>query len=231
MNQHRFTAIMFVVVAFGVCGVAHANSIAPYVWFWPGIVSITLVYAFPASVLAAFLERPFLTAAGLNRRALVLSLRANFVSAVVGILLVPVGYPALYAIGPLWCLAAFGVSCAVELAYLRRFFPRLAWGWVVGGNAVSSIVLMALPPITLAIKEHYARLAWSLEPHETWLNCVCLVGSLALFLTSFACPVRRDMEQETATSGAASVADAPEMPSREQALAAGTQMGAQGQGT
>jgi hypothetical protein len=208
MNARSLVAFVVFAVTLGVCGVAQANSISPFVWFWPGIVSISPVYAFPASVLAAFLERPFLTAGGLSHRVLVLSLRANSLSAVVGILLIPVGYPALYTIGPLWCLVAFGVSCAVEIAYLRRFSDRLAWGWVVGGNVVSNVILMALPPMALAIKQHNYRLAWSLEPHETWLSCVSLVGSLALFFASFTLPVRRDLSREAAKSHETSAPDA-----------------------
>jgi hypothetical protein len=197
MNQHLFRAIVFLAAILGVCGVARADSISPYVFFWPGVISIMLVYAFPASVLAAFLERPFLTAAGINHRALILSLRANFLSAVVGILLIPVGFFAIFAfqIGLLWCLFSFAVSCTVEIAYLRRFPDRLAWGWVIAGNAFSSVVLMLLPPIAMVIKQNYYRLAWSLEPHETWLKWASLASSLALFLISFAWRVPYDRER------------------------------------
>ena len=171
----------------GVCRVAHANSLSPYVYFWPGIISITLVYAFPASLLAAFLERPFLTNAGINHRPLVLSLRANFLSTIAGILLIPIGYPALYTIGPLWCIVAFGVSCAVEIFYLRRYSHQsFTWGWAVGGNAISSAVLMILPPIAIAIRQNNYQLAWSLERHQVWLAWSSLGVSVALFLASFA---------------------------------------------
>jgi hypothetical protein len=201
MTCRWLTALVAVAALLGICSVAHANSLSPYVWFWPGIVSVTFVYAFPASLLAAFVERPFLTAAGLKNRALVLSLRANFLSAVVGLLLIPVGYPALLVIGPLWCIIAFGLSCTVEIFYLRDFSRRLAWGWIVGGNAVSSIVLMTLPPIALVLKQNYYRLAWSLEPHEVWLNWSSLIASLTLFLTSFAWPIRRATACEATALG------------------------------
>ena len=78
MNRHWMTAIITVAIMLMCCGVAEANSISSYVWFWPGVISITIVYALPASVLAAFLERPFLTAAGIECGALILSLRATF---------------------------------------------------------------------------------------------------------------------------------------------------------
>ena len=169
--------------------------------FWPGIISITLVYAFPASLLAAFIERPFLTAAGIKCRPLVLSLRVNFVSTIAGILLIPIGYPALYTIGPLWCLVAFGVSCVVEIFCLRRFSHQsFTWGWAVAGNAVSSAVLMILPPIAIAIRQNNNQLAWSLEPHETWMGLSSLGVSLALFLASFAFPVAAKNEAVSTNS-------------------------------
>ncbi len=185
-----FTAFAALAIIFGVCRVARADSVSPYVYFWPGVISITLVYAFPASLLAAFIERPFLAAAGITRRPLVLSLRANFLSTIVGILLIPIGYSALYTIGPLWCLAAFGVSCAVEILYLRRFSHQsFTWGWAVVGNAISSAVLMILPPIAMAIREYNRQLAWSLKPHRAWMAWSSLGVSVALFLVSFALPV------------------------------------------
>lgn len=190
ISKRWFTTFATLALTLGVCRVAHANSLSPYVYFWPGIVSITLVYAFPASLLAAFIERPFLTAAGIKRRPLVLSLRANFVSTIVGILLIPIGYPALYTVGPLWCLAAFGVSCSVELFYLRRYSHQsFTSGWAVAGNCVSSAVLMLLPPIAIAIRQNNFQLAWSLEPHQTWMAWSSLGVSVALFLASFALPV------------------------------------------
>ena len=168
MTARRWsTAFAAFVVILWICRVAEANSLSPYVHFWPGIISITLVYAFPASLLAAFIERPFLTTGGIKRRPLVLTLRANFVSTIIGILLIPIGYPALYAIGPLWCIAAFCIFCAVEIFCLSRFSQQpFSWGWAVGGNAISSVVLMILPPITILIRQDHYRLARALEPHE-----------------------------------------------------------------
>lgn len=180
-----------VVVVMGVCRVAHANSISPYVWFWPGVVSIYLPYAFPASLLAAFVERPFLTAGGIDGRALVISLRANFLSAVIGLLLFPIGEPALYVIGPLWCLMAFGISCVIEILYVRRFSEAFRWGWAVGGNAASSFLLMIIPPFTLVLKQSYPALAWSLEPYEMSMMWWSLGLSVGVFLLSFAWPVPR----------------------------------------
>jgi hypothetical protein len=200
-----------VLLALGLPGVARADSLSPYVWFWPGIVSLGLLYAFTASLLAAFLERPFVTAAGIPRRALVLSLRANCLSAMVGILLLPIGAPALESIGPLWCVVAFVISCVVEVVYLRRFKRDLAVRWIVLGNVVSSGVLMTLPPLTFILKTtdyHVARLARFLEPHEFWLGCTTTLASLAILLASFAVPVERiSSDAESAGADGPSTAD------------------------
>jgi len=179
-----------VVVTLGVCRVACADSLSPYVWFWPGVVSITPFYAFPASLLAALVERPFLAAGGIRRRALVVSLQANFVSALVGILMLPFGWPALYLAGPLWCAAAFGVSCWVEAAYVRRFSKAISWGWIVAANVISSALLMTIPPFTLGNRNR--GLAWALAPFETSLIVSSLLASVAIFLASFAWRVPRE---------------------------------------
>ena len=170
--------------------VARANTISPYVWFWPGIVSIALPYALPASLLAALIERPFLTAGGISERALLVSLRANFLSTLVGLLLIPIGWPALYALGPLWCVIALGISCGVELSYIRRFVAPFSWGRMIAANVVSSVVLMILPPIALTLKQHEPTWAWSVAPYERSLMVWSSVVSLGVFLVSFACPMR-----------------------------------------
>ncbi len=191
MNFKRcLSTIGAVTMMFGFYRVAHANSISPYVYFWPGIISIAVMYAFPASLLAAFIERPFLTYAGIRRRPLVLSLRANFVSTIVGIVLIPIGYPALYVLGPVWCLAAFCISCFVEISYHRRFSHQsFTWSWAIGGNAASSLTLMLLPVVAIAIAHNQYALASSLEPHQTWLILTSLGTSVIVFLVSFAVPI------------------------------------------
>ncbi len=185
-----FPILAGAIIVFGLTRSAHANSLSPYIWFWPGVVSLSLIYAFPASLLAAFAERPFVTRAGFDRRALVLSLRANFFSTVVGLLLLPVGMPALYTIGPLWCVAAFAISCTVEVLCLRQFNRELAKGSIIAGNAVSSGLLMILPPIAFELRTSYYFLARVMEPHEVWLAWTATLASLAVFLLSFAFPVR-----------------------------------------
>ncbi|MEN6449158.1 MAG: hypothetical protein ABFC96_01580 [Thermoguttaceae bacterium] len=172
-------------VVLGLPLVARADSLSPYVWFSPGVVTVTVVYAFPASLLAAFIERPFLTWAGFERRALVLSLRANFLSTIVGILFVPFGEPLLYGLGPLWCVIAFAISCVVEVFFLRSFNRKCVIGRIIAGNAASSAVLMVLPPIAITLRTNYYFLARAMAPHEVWLGWTAALVSLAVFLISF----------------------------------------------
>ena len=54
-----------------------ANAIAPSAYFWPGVLPLMLGMAFPATVLAAVIERPFVTRAGVTKHALWYSLQAN----------------------------------------------------------------------------------------------------------------------------------------------------------
>jgi hypothetical protein len=110
---------------------------------------------------------------------------------IVGILLIPVGEPALYNIGPLWCIIAFTISCVVEILYLRRFSRGLAKRWIVAGNAVSNGLLMALPPIAVSLEANHNPLARFAKLDEAWwLGAAAALASLACFLGSFAFRVR-----------------------------------------
>ena len=56
----------------------------------------------------------------------------------------------------------------------------------MGGNAVSSGLLMILPPIALILKNRYYWLSLALKPHEIWLDLTALFASLVVFFASFA---------------------------------------------
>src|SRR5213082_938665 len=102
MNLRRYSSLPAALFLFAFAQPAFANSIAPTAYFWPGVLPLAFGLALPASVLAAFLERPFVTRAGVREYALWYSLQANLVSLAVGYLTVPVGLVAIYTIGPLW---------------------------------------------------------------------------------------------------------------------------------
>jgi hypothetical protein len=171
-----------------------ANSIAPTVYFWPGVLPLTLGLAVPASVLAAFLERPFVTAAGVRSSALRHSLRANAISLVVGYLTLPIGLPALYTVGPIWwSVAAVALSVLSEGWYLSsRANSPFRWGPVVWGNLFSSVVLLSLPYAATENNNASPELVWHLEPHHTWMCWGSVVGGILMFVGSFVVLERGD---------------------------------------
>ena len=171
---------------------ALANSIAPTAYFWPGVLPLTLGLAVPASVLAAFLERPFVTAAGVRSSALRHSLRANAISLGVGYLTLPIGVPAIYTVGPLWSVAAVTLSVLSEGWYLRsRSDHPFRWGPVIWGNLFSSAVLLSLPYFALEVKQARPEWVWQLDPHQGWLWWGSVGGGILVFVGSFMPPRTR----------------------------------------
>lgn len=138
---------------------ACANSLSPVIWFWPGILHLVFAYAFPASVLAAVCERPFVCRAGITQYPLLMSLRANFLSMLLGIGLMygglPYTYGAIYGYGPLLPAAIFLISVVSEGAYYYWVAQRegrdLRWGPVFQGNIVSNLILIVVVPAIAAI--------------------------------------------------------------------------------
>jgi hypothetical protein len=189
MNHRNTCATLLLgIITFGLCSTANANSTSPLVYYYPG-AAIMPLYAFTASLLAAFIERPFLTAAGVRYRALTYSLRANFFSTLVGILISPVGLIALYVVGPLAFILTFLVSSCVKIFYLRRHsHQRFDRSWVVGGNALSSAMLVFIPAISSAIELHWHRLTVFINAHLGLLTWALFLGSLAVFVASFLRP-------------------------------------------
>ena len=54
---------------------ALANSLASWVWIWPGMVSSDPLFGLLPTVLASFVERPFISRAGVDSRPLLRSIR------------------------------------------------------------------------------------------------------------------------------------------------------------
>src|SRR5690606_25985447 len=105
----------------------------------------------PLSVMAAVIERPLLSAAGLRRHAVWYSIQANVVSLLVGYPLVLIVAALADVFGDealmLWPFAAVLISTCVEWAYLNwraACQPRLHFGRVLGGNLVSALACLLL---------------------------------------------------------------------------------------
>jgi len=193
MSRHRtYSSLVAATMLLAFTSPAFANSIAPTFYFWPGVLPLMLGLALPASVLAAVLERPFVSRAGVTEYAFWYSMQANFISLVLGYLTLPVGVEAVYTIGPFWSLIAVAMSVVSEGWYYRwraiKGQGRLRWGWIVAGNGFSSFVLLFLPPVALAIKEAQPQLVWDLKPYQGGLFWGSVSGSVVVFVGSFFAP-------------------------------------------
>ena len=217
MRPDRRHLLLIGLGSFAVCGVAQANSMSPFVLFWPGILHTSLVYSLPATVLVAIIERDWFRRTGDRRGSLILSLRANLLSTIVGILLVPASVVAIYS--P-FCLllpfAAFAISCCIEIGYLRTFVDRDIPAWpLVGANAASTAVLAFVPSIaefTGEVQPEWVSWLW-----DRWnsLLVATLVASSALLIGAWIVPYRGrprapspDKERSEAENPASVSADA-----------------------
>jgi hypothetical protein len=192
MNATRpFTMLLaaFLVLAFA--QPVLANVIAPTAYFWPGIFPGSTVLAVLASVLAAVLERPFLTRAGVTHHAMLYALQANAISLVIGYVTLPVGWYAIYTIGPLWSLVAVGMSVVSEGLYCRMRATnggRLRWGYIICGNVFSSFVLLTLPYLSMIVGQTNPRLFRRIEPYVETLTWASAIVGAAVFVLSFYLP-------------------------------------------
>jgi hypothetical protein len=183
--------ILFLVLARPVM----ANVIGPSAGFFPGFLPLALWLALPASVLAAFLERPFVSRAGVRNHALWYSLQANLVSLAVGYLTLPVAIEMIYLNPFLWSPVAVAASIWCEGTYYRlrglKGTRPLRWRPVIWGNVVSSLVLLFLPGIAAWLRQADSSLTWRLAPYEAGLLWGGVAGSIALFAVSFLVPILR----------------------------------------
>lgn len=220
-GRRRSVFLVAALASLGVCGAAHANSIAPFVWFWPGVLHAGFFYSFPATLLAAVIERDFVRLAGERKGNLVLSLRANLLSTLVGILLIPFARMAIYS-GPAtmlsWCLAAFAISCVVEVAYLKHVDRRIQASRLVLGNGVSAATLIVIPWIAEAVKEARFDWAWNLRPHENEMLWIAFLVSAAILAAAWIIPVGQAKEASSSNRTGASEHDDPAMAPPSEAL-------------
>ena len=165
-----------------------ANTISPTLVTIPGFGLIGLHVAFTLSILAAFIERPFVSEAGISRFALCASLRANFFSTLVGLLCTPVAFLVL-AVPPLilvWWPLAIWLSYRVEYRCYDKAFltggvaPRRAP--IVWGNVVSNVVFLIILILTPAPSVWRLRWLHSLEP---WLTICTATACAAVYAGAF----------------------------------------------
>ncbi len=136
---------------------AHGNTGVPLLFTSQGTLTMLL-----ATVLVAVLERPFLSRAGVERRALLHSIVANVASGVLGFYLPDLASAArlpapddFIAALALLLLVGLALSILVESAYYwlvaGRGPRRLRWRWVALGNVASLLALVLLNGLLLLL--------------------------------------------------------------------------------
>jgi hypothetical protein len=170
-----------------------ADSIAPTAFFFPGFLFMSLGAAILATVLAGVLERPFVSRAGVKENAIWYSLQANLVSAVIGLLCMPLAVALLETFPPLWCLAAVTISIISEGVYYQSCAlepgQELRWRWIILANIFSSAILFAPLPILEYFKDRYTDSYWwwglRFERYQVWMLYPSVAAGLAAFVWSF----------------------------------------------
>ena len=168
-----------------------ANSIAADAGLIPGLAIFGPALGLPLSVLAAFIERPFFSRAGVSTRTIWYSLQANFVSLLVGyaatMIVIPVLMSPNDAFGLIWPFAAWGISVVSERQYMQmRNRPRrVAWGPVTAGNVVSAAVSIGILIFVVWLRGLVPRMCDALREYEDVMTVVVALGSLVLFVASF----------------------------------------------
>ncbi len=156
---------------------AWANSISPALGLWPGVFIASPLFGLPATLLAAFLERPFISHAGVHHYALRYSIRANLISWLVG----AACFQFLYGITIellllIYHFAAIFLSIWIEASYLwqvtRKLGSRLRRGPIIAANIFSAIVLVLLGVLAADLAHRDPMLAWRLRPYTEQLETV-----------------------------------------------------------
>lgn len=135
---------------------AFANGLPAGIGFLPGMAPVDFFFGPLLTVAMAIIERPFFARSGLTPWSLIHSLRANFLSYLLGIVVALVYFalvrtlmlvvsedaemlfallPVLLVVGTIW----FEVRVAVSLLAPNR---QLRTRWIVVGNIVSNLVLL-----------------------------------------------------------------------------------------
>jgi hypothetical protein len=170
-----------------------ANSIAADAGLIPGLAIFGPAMGLPLSVLAAFIERPFVTRSGFERNAIWFSLQANFVSLLIGyfatMVVIPlVMSPSVDLVGLVWPFLAVGISIATERLYLtmRLRHGVVPWAPITWGNIISALTCIAVMVIAATLRDAAPQLSADLREHETAMNVSVAVASLLLLVGSFA---------------------------------------------
>ena len=176
-----------------------ANSLTADMGLIPGLAFVGPAMGLPLSVLAAFVERPFYSLAGVRRPTIWYSLQANLVSLGVGFvatmiqIIVTDAMKRYYALFEEWPFIAVCISILVERWYLQiRLRPdRVKWGWTALGNILSAALCVGILFLVVYLRAEFPGLRRALAPYVVPLWCVAFMGSAVLFVASFILPRRK----------------------------------------
>lgn len=168
-----------------------ANTITADMGLIPGLGIIGPLFGLPLSVMAAVIERPFLTVAGLKQGTVWYSIQANFVSLLAGYPLVCLA-AGLASLGDgallLWPFAAVLISTIIERAYINKRVggPVLPLGWALAANVVSALTcILILVPVRALDRPEIKQ---ALLPYRTVLSVVLGLFCVAAVVGSFVVP-------------------------------------------
>ena len=178
-----------------------ANTITADMGLIPGLAFVGPAMGLPLSVMAAFVERPFYSLAGVKRHTIWYSLQANLVSLGVGFVGTLIAafvadamrqYDAPFVV---WPFLAICVSILVERWYLQlRARPNFVkWGWSALGNVLSAALCVGVLFLVVYLRRTFPGLRQTLHPYAGPLQIIAFVGSAALFLVSFREPATADV--------------------------------------
>jgi hypothetical protein len=179
-----------------------ANSIAADAGLIPGLAIVGPAMGLPVSVLAAFIERPFVTRAGFGKSAIWFSLQANFVSLLVGYVATLVVLPFVMSpniwIGLVWPFLAVGISIVTERQYLNaRLSPtHVPWLPIAVANVVSAASCIVVLIVAVNLRSMNRHWAIELRPYEGSLTVIAAAFSLLLMAGSFLASTPRQGEHK-----------------------------------
>lgn len=148
---------------------------------------------FGVPVLAAVIERPFFSAAGLSRNVIWYSIRANCVSFLIGGLVggcfVPM-WPIYGGLGfVLWLLIVIPAVSLIEtwcVGSVERHTPTVKSRWILTGNVVSTMVCFAACICPKLLETPHRRVA--LQPYAGPAGLILAWSSIATIVAAFVIP-------------------------------------------
>lgn len=161
----------------------------------PGMTFLGFHAALGLSLLAAFIERPFVSRAGLHSKTLAATVQANLIALIAtglagwfALSLRWGAYGELVVLG--WMAAGFAMTTAIEYLWLNAHreanTPPLRPGWIAVGNAVSALVVFLMPSARSIFGTDSYRYIRAIQDWRESIALATLAGAIAVFGLAFA---------------------------------------------